>query len=158
MARYLKLFTLLAATAFAAIAIYISLVEQPARLLLEDKALLDQWAASYPPAMRIQSALAVLSGLSAIGAWYLSRSPLWLAGAALMLANWPYTLLVIYPVNEALLSMAAGASGETGRALIEQWGSLHAVRTGLGLVATGLFAFALLRDARGEHWLEAHAK
>lgn len=146
MARYLKLFTLLAACAFAGIAIYITLVEQPSRLLLEDRALLTQWAASYPPAMKMQGALAILSGLCAVGAWFFSRNVLWLLGGALMLANWPYTLLVIQPVNAALLSMAASPLVETSRAMVEQWGWLHAVRSGLGLGATALFALALLRD------------
>ena len=44
MTKYLKLIALMAAAAFAAIAIYISVVEQPARLLLEPQAALMQWA------------------------------------------------------------------------------------------------------------------
>jgi hypothetical protein len=140
--RILKMAALLASAAFAAIAIYINLVEQPSRLLLEDRALLAQWAASYPAGMKIQGALAILAGLSAIGAFYFSRNWLWLIGGVLMLANWPYTLFVIYPVNEALLSMAAGAPAQSARALVEQWGWLHAVRSALGAVATLLFLSA----------------
>ena len=62
-----------------------------------------------------------------------------LIGGVLMLAYWPYTLLAIYPVNNALLSMAAGSPSETARALIEQWGWLHAVRSALGFAATLIF-------------------
>ena len=147
--QILRLVTLLAAAAFAAIAIYINLVEQPSRLVLDDRALLAQWAASYPPAMMIQSTLAVLSGIGAIGIWYRARNPLWLAGGLLMLANWPYTLLIIYPLNDTLLAMAAGLSADSVRPLIERWGALHAVRSGFGLVATVLFAAAFLRDVQG---------
>jgi hypothetical protein len=158
MSRILKMTAILAAAAFAAIAIYINLVEQPSRLLLEDRALLAQWAASYPPAMKIQGLLAIFAGLSAIGAFYVSRNWLWLAGGALMLANWPYTLFVIYPVNEALLAMAAGAPAQSARALVEQWGWLHAVRSALGAVATLLFVLALSREAGSAPLVEAHAK
>lgn len=158
MSHILKWTALLWATIFAAIAIYINLVEQPSRLLLEDRALLAQWAASYPPGMKVQGTLAILSGVSAIGTFYYSRNWLWLVGGVLMLANWPYTLLAIYPVNGALLSMAAGASAETARALIEQWGWLHAVRSAFGAVAALLFVFAMSREAGGERLAEVHAK
>ena len=158
MIRYLKLVALIAAAAFAAIAIYINIVEQPSRLLLEDRALLVQWAASYPPAMRIQGALAILAGVCAIAAFYVSRDWLWLIGGVLMLANWPYTLLAIYPVNDALLSMAAGAPSLSARALIEQWGWLHAVRSAFGAIATLLFVLALSFDGKGARLAEAPAK
>ena len=141
-----RLATFTCAAAFAAIAIYISIVEQPSRLLLDDRAQLLQWAASYPPAMKIQSALVVLAGLSAIWIWFRSRNLLWLIGAVLMLANWPYTLLVLNPVNHALMTMASSTTGETSRALVEQWGWLHAVRSLLGLTSAVLFAVALIRD------------
>ena len=157
MEKPLKIIALLAAAVFAAIAVYINLVEQPSRLLLEDRALLVQWAASYPPAMKIQGALAILAGLCGVGAFYFSRNWLWLIGGVLMLANWPYTLLAIYPVNNALLSMAAGSPSETARALIEQWGWLHAVRSALGAIATLLFVLALFREAGSARLAETRA-
>ena len=143
----LRLATFTFAAAFAAIAIYISLVEQPSRLLLDDRAQLLQWAASYPPAMKIQATLAVLAGVSAIWIWFRSRNPLWLIGAILILTNWPYTLLALNPVNHALMTMASSTTAETSRALVEQWGWLHATRSMLGLVTAVLFAVALIRDA-----------
>jgi hypothetical protein len=153
-----RLATFTFAAAFAAIAIYISIVEQPSRLLLDDKAQLLQWAASYPPAMKIQGGLAILAGLSAIWIWFRSRNPLWLIGAILILANWPYTLLMLNPINHSLLTMASSASAETSRALVEQWGWLHATRSMLGLVTAILFAIAFLRDANGRSLAIAQAK
>lgn len=146
-----RLATFACAAAFAAIAIYISIVEQPSRLLLDDRAQLLQWAASYPTAMKIQGALAVLAGVSAIWIWFRSRNLLWLIGALLILANWPYTLLILNPVNHSLMTMAASASAETSRALIEQWGWLHAIRSMLGLASAVLFAVALIRDVGREN-------
>lgn len=142
-----RLVTFTCAAVFAAIAIYISIVEQPSRLLLDDRAQLLQWASSYPPAMKIQGGLAILAGLSAIWIWFRSRNPLWLIGAILILANWPYTLLMLNPINHALMGMASSASAETSRTLVEQWGWLHATRSLLGLATAVLFAVALMRDS-----------
>ena len=67
----------------------------------------------------------------------------WFVGAALIFANWPYTVFVILPVNKRLEKMPAEAAvGET-RALIKKWGDLHAVRAALGLAATLIFLWAL---------------
>ena len=56
-----------------------------------------------------------------------------------MLAPWPWTLLVIKPVNDRLKATAPQSAGVESRALIERWGRLHAGRTALGVVATAIF-------------------
>jgi hypothetical protein len=154
MSTYLRVLTLVAATAFAAIAIYISLVEQPARLVLEAPAALTQWSRSYPAAMKIQGGLALLCG--ALGAFlsFRTRNWLWLAGAAIAVANWPFTLVWLMPINDVLLSMSAEQAGRGSQSLLVAWGHLHAVRSALGIVAVALFAAALLRDFR---WSERRA-
>jgi hypothetical protein len=58
-------------------------------------------------------------------------------------ANWPYTLLGIMPTNIKLKAIANEAAGPTSRAMIETWGRLHAVRTGLGIGATLAYLWAL---------------
>ena len=50
------LLALALAALFAGAAVYISLIEQPARLLLDHRALLIEWQNTYPPAMRMQGA------------------------------------------------------------------------------------------------------
>lgn len=137
------LVALILATLFAGAAIYILVAEQPARLVLEDRSLLLQWQQSYPRAARMQAGLAVLASLAGGLAFWRSRDLFWLAGAALMLANLPFTLIVIAPINNELLALSAEQAGAAGRALIERWGWLHAIRAGLSLAAMAAFAGAL---------------
>jgi len=69
----------------------------------------------------------------------------WLVGGAVILANWPFTFLVIMPTNNALLALDRTGGGPRSRDLIEKWGRLHAGRTALGVAATILFLAASLR-------------
>ncbi len=55
----------------------------------------------------MQAGLAMVGGALGAWAWFLDRDLLWLAGAALMLANWPFTALAIMPPNKRLLAMIA---------------------------------------------------
>ena len=143
----LHLVALISATLFAGAAAYITLVEHPARLGLEDGPLLAQWQPSYKRALPIQSGLAVAGGLAGLLAWYLSSHWQWLAGSLVLLANWPFTLLVIMPVNKRLMAMQPGDAGAESRKMLVQWGKLHNVRSALGGLATLLFAWAVAAAA-----------
>jgi hypothetical protein len=97
---------LVVATLFAGAALYISLVEHPARLRLEDAPMLAQWQPSYTRALPVQAGLAVLGGVVGLIAWYQLRNWKWLAGSIVLLANWPFTLFMIMPTNKRLLDHA----------------------------------------------------
>jgi hypothetical protein len=63
-------------------------------------------------------------------------------GGVLMLANWPYTLLVMASNNKALAATPDQDADPATRARIIKWGKLHAVRTCLGIAGAGAFVFA----------------
>jgi len=139
-----SLIALILATLFAGAALYISLVEHPARMGLEDVPLLAQWQPSYKRALPIQAGLAMLGGAAGFLAWYGSREWRWVAGSLLLLANWPFTILVIMPTNKRLMAMTPQEAGVGSRGLLRRWGNLHGVRSVLGSAAPLLFAWGFL--------------
>ena len=139
----LSLAALVFATLFAGTALYISLVEHPARFELADGPLLAQWQPSYKRALPIQSGLAIAGGAAGLITGYCSGDWRWFAGSVLLLANWPFTLFVIMPVNKRLMAMPEREAGAASRAMLVQWGKLHNVRSALGAATALLFGWAL---------------
>ena len=88
----------------------------------------------------MQAPLAVIGCLLGLIAWWQAGHAGFLIGAVLMIANWPWTILGIMPTNKALEAVERGTLQT--RALIVKWGGLHAVRSGLGGLATLAFLWA----------------
>ena len=130
------LIALTLAAAFCSAAVYINIAEHPARMLLDDAAALAQWGPSYDRAFNYQGGLAVLSGLAGLTQAWLSGNWHWAAGAVLMLANWPFTLAVILPLNHGLKAISSNEAGAQSRAMLARWNRLHAMRSVLSAVAT----------------------
>lgn len=139
------LVALLAATLFTGAALYITLVEHPARLSLAEGPMLIQWQQSYRRALPIQSMLALLAGLSALGAGWALGSGTAVAGGVAMLANWPFTLVALLPINRRLSPAIAGTGDASSHRLLLRWGRLHDVRSLLGVAGVLLLLCAFLQ-------------
>jgi hypothetical protein len=138
------LLALVTAAVFAGAALYINLVEQPARLALDDAALLIEWKPAYKRATLMQAPLALAGFVFGAIAWWQSRQAPWIVGALLMLANWPVTYFIIMPTNSRLMALDPADASADARRLIIRWGSLHAIRTILSCAAVIAFALALI--------------
>ena len=135
---------LIAAAIFTGAALYVNVAEQPARLLLDDRALLTEWKPSYKRGAAMQAPLALLGCLLGLIAWWRTSHPGFLIGAVAMIAPWPWTLIGIKPTNDALLATEPDRAGPRTRALVVKWGALHGVRTALGALATVAFLWACM--------------
>lgn len=138
----LGILALTAAALFTGAAFYISFAEHPARSGLDDRAQLQQWGPAYARGAQMQASLAVIGFLLGLAAWWQTRDELWIVGAIVLVANWPYTMLMIMPVNRELKAIPLDDAGEESNALLQRWGRLHARRTMLGAVATLLMFWA----------------
>jgi hypothetical protein len=128
---------------FAGAAVYITLVEHPARLECGTEVALRQFAPSYRRASWMQASLAASGFMTALGASFQKYSVPVLVAGLLLGAVIPFTLLVILPTNQRLLSAAVDRSSQEAAGLLSRWGRLHAVRSVLGVTAFGILVWHL---------------
>src|SRR5215472_14078906 len=136
------MFLLLAATMcaglFCGAALYVNLVEHPARMSCGQELAVREFAPSYHRATIMQVPLATggfVLGLAA--AWQLRDA--WVAAGALLLgASALFTLIAILPTNKQLLDPALDARSARATNLLRRWNRLHGVRTILSAAAFGL--------------------
>ena len=119
---------------FAGAAVYITLVEHPARIECGTALALAEFAPSYRRAATMQGSLAIVGGLTGLGAWLLGAGSAFLVGGVLMGAIVPFTLVVIFPVNRRLLDPTLVPSAEADHFLM-RWARLHAGRSLAGSLA-----------------------
>ena len=130
------------AAAFAGAAVYVNWVEQPARLALDDSALLSEWGPSDRRGVALIAALALVSAALGLYAWQSSGDARWGIGAAFVILTWPYAFFIMAPLNNQILTLQPRDVG-AARALVRQWGLLEWGQTAIGVVATGIYLWAL---------------
>jgi len=90
---------------FAGAAVYISLVEHPARMECGIEIAATQFQPSYRRAAILQATLAALGLASSIAAWLCGATFWWLVPGLLLGTVIPFTLIVILPTNRQLLNL-----------------------------------------------------
>jgi hypothetical protein len=128
---------------FAGAAIYINLVEHPARMSCDTKTAATVWAPSYKRATVMQAPLAIMSFLAGVGAWLFGGGTLWLIGAVLIGLVVPFTFIAVMPTNHQLLAPGRDLSSAETRSLLEKWGRLHAVRSVLSFLASIVYLVSI---------------
>jgi uncharacterized membrane protein len=138
-----ELIATLSSGLFAGAAVYINLVEHPARMQTGIRPALTEFAPSYHRATVTQVSLASMGLLSALVAWRFRSDPRWLIGGGLLVSVIPFTALAILPTNKQLLDPATANDLARAEKLLTRWGRLHAVRSVLSLASLLLFLFLL---------------
>lgn len=138
-----ELIATLCAGLFAGAAIYITLVEHPARLECGTELAVTEFGPSYRRATVMQASLAAVGLVAALVAWIQGRGLLVLVGGLLLGAVIPFTLVIIFPTNKRLLDPELDRHSAEAAALLDHWGTLHAVRSVLSGLAFGLLVWHL---------------
>ncbi len=126
---------------FSGAAIYVNLVEHPARMQCGTDLAIKEFAPSYRRATVMQVSLAVVGLLMAMAAWLKGGSIWWLVGGVILVAAVPFTLLFILPTNHKLLDPSLDKDSELASSLLVRWGRLHAIRSILSLISFLIFAW-----------------
>ena len=116
----------------------------PPQFILTDIAA-TVWAPTYKRATLMQAPLALLSFVAGTTSWLLGSGLMWLVGALIIFAVVPFTLLVIKPTNNRLLTPGRDLASPETRALLAQWGRMHSLRSALSLIASAIFLWLLVR-------------
>lgn len=130
--------TTICAGLFAGAALYITLVEHPARLECGTELAATQFGPSYRRASWMQVSLAAGGFLASLVAAFQGHVFPVLVGGVLLGSVIPFTLLVILPTNQRLLASGLDRRSAEAAGLLARWGRLHAVRSVMGVVAFGI--------------------
>jgi hypothetical protein len=129
------------AAAFSGAALYINMVEQPARLALDDNALLSEWRPSDRRGFALLASLALISAVLGLATYFETQDLRWLIGAVIVILSWPYTFFAMVPMNNRILAVS-GSDTSAARELVRVWGLLEYGQTAIGLVACAAFLWA----------------
>ena len=134
-------FALAFAAAFTGASFYVNWVEQPARLKLDDAALLSEWGPSDSRGVALLAALALLSAIAGFIAYFQTQDVRWVFGALIIIASWLYAFFVMSPLDNQVRSLRGGDVG-AARALVRQWGIVETGLTAIGAAAVLIFLWA----------------
>ena len=129
------------AAAFTGASFYVNWVEQPARLKLDDAALLSEWGPSDSRGVALLVGLALLAAIAGFIAYFDTQDVRWAFGAIVMILSWPYAFFLMSPLDNQVRSLRGGDVA-AARALVRQWGIVESGMTAIGAVAVLVFLWA----------------
>ncbi len=121
MCQIAEFVAVLSCSLFAGAAIYINLVEHPARMQCGVEIAATEFGPSYRRATVMQATCAALGLVSSIAAWLAGATFWWLVAGILLGSVIPFTLLVILPTNKRLLSPTLDRQSVETERLLARW-------------------------------------
>jgi Domain of unknown function (DUF1772) len=150
MRQIAEFIAVLSCALFSGAAVYITLVEHPARMQCGVELAATEFAPSYRRATVMQATCAAVGLLSSVAAWLAGATIWWLVAGVLLGAVIPFTLIVILPTNKRLLDPTLDKRSAEAERLLARWGRLHAVRSVLSGLALLLYLYVLVFRSLGE--------
>ena len=134
-------FALAFAAAFTGASFYVNWVEQPARLALDEEALLSEWGPSDSRGVSLLAAIALAAAITGLIAYFETQDVRWAFGALVIIASWLYAYFVMAPLDNQIRSLRGGEVA-AARALVRQWGIVESGLTAIGAAAVLMFLWA----------------
>lgn len=148
MREILEFIAVLTCSLFTGAAVYITFIEHPARMQCGVEVAATEFAPSYRRATVMQATCAAVCLLASLAGWFAGASFWWLIAGILLGSVIPFTVVVILPTNNRLLSPTLDRRSAEAERLLARWGRLHAVRSILSGIALLLFLYlAILRES-----------
>ncbi len=135
------------ACVFTGSALYINVVEQPARLGLQPRAMLKEWAPSNRRGFVMTSMVALIASVLAYVDYARSGDVRLLIGGTVILTSLPYAFFVIVPVNVWLYTLPPERARSDVQELMREWGFLEWGQTVIGLIACWFLAWIIIQPA-----------
>jgi anthrone oxygenase-like protein len=135
MLPFLEVLSILCAGLFAGAALYVTVVEHPARMECGSLLAATEFGPSYRRGAAMQAPLAAVGSIASIAVGCSGGSGLWVIAGFTLMAVIPLTLLVIARTNKKLLDPTLDRTSEVARTFLVRWGQLHAIRTVLSLAS-----------------------
>ncbi len=126
---------------FTGAAVYVNLVEHPARIECGVELAATEFPPSYRRGTVMQVTLVAVCLLSSIAAWLAGATFWWVVAGVLQVSVIPFTLIAILPTNKQLLSPTLDKRSAEAGQLLARWGKLHAVRSVVSALALLLFLY-----------------
>ena len=135
------------ASAFFGAALYVNVVEQPARLAVDARSMIREWMPSKRRGFVMLATFAIICALSAYVEYIRTSDVRWLIGGTIIIASWPYAYFVMIPVNGLLYGIRHNAPASMIRELMRDWGLLEWGQTAIGFGTACMFAWTFVSPA-----------